>query len=659
MTTTSSSYNLDLFWWEESPPPQFKKNKFKTPPNPIWKQEDYLPGLEQAIAAQYNQFTDDELVAAVGTPLYFDIECYKNYFLIAFSEPNSGKCLLFEILENEVLSSSKLQWVMENFQLIGFNSNNYDIPLAMLACYPHLANLATFKKASDLIIKDGFRPGDIYKKFNIEPFTVDSVDIINILPLEGSLKVYSGRIHAPKLQDLPFPPDNMLTHEQKLIVRHYCMNDLLDTMLLTQAIAPQLELRCEMSKRYDVDLRSRSDAQIAEIVIRNAVEKRKKGKLAKEPVGVGDVYTYDVPTFLKYQTPLMKAVFSVVKDSQFVVADNGRIGLPIGLSSLSIVINHSSYQLGIGGLHSKEKCKGYVETKDMIIRDRDVTSYYPRIILNQKLSPKTMGKNFLRVYKRIVDERIAAKRSGDKVTAECQKIVINSSFGKMGNQYSSLYSPQLVIQITLTGQLALLMLIETLELAGIEVISGNTDGIVVYTNKANEEILNRVVKHWEKVTGFETEETIYKAIYSRDVNNYIAIKSDNTVKLKGAYRLKDISKNPVNEVCINAVVNRLTHDIAVEESIESCKNVKDFLTLRVVRGGAYKDGIYLGKTVRWYKSTNCPGPIIYAKSGNDVPLTEGCRPLQELPTVLPDDIDYNWYVDNCYSILKDVGYKNN
>jgi hypothetical protein len=651
-----SSYNLDLFWWEESPPPQFKKNKFKTPPEPIWEREDYLPGLEQAISTQYNQFTNDELIGAVGNPLYFDIECYKNYFLIAFNEPNSGKCLLFEIINDEILDSAKLQWVMENFQLIGFNSNNYDIPLTTLACYPHLATTATFKKASDRIIKDSLRPNDIYKAFNIEPFTVDSVDIINILPLEGSLKVYSGRIHAPKLQDLPFPPGNELTFEQKLIVRHYCMNDLLDTVLLTQAIAPQLELRCEMSKRYDVDLRSRSDAQIAEIVIRNAVEKRKKGRLAKEPLGIGDAYTYDVPSFLKYQTPLMNTVLSVIKDSQFIVADNGRIGLPEELSSLNLVINHSSYQLGIGGLHSKEKCKSYQAKDNMMLQDIDVVSFYPNIILNQKLAPSNMGNDFIKVYRKIVNERIAAKKRGDKVTSESHKVIINSSFGKFGNRYSSLYSPQLVIQVTLTGQLALLMLIETLELAGIEVVSANTDGIVIHTHQDNESKLDEIVKTWEKQTALTMEENNYSALYIASVNNYIAIKSDNTVKLKGAYRLKDISKNPVNEVCINAVVNRLTHGLAVEEAVNACVDIRDFLTLRVVRGGAYKDGIYLGKTVRWYKSTNCPGPIIYAKSGNDVPLTEGCRPLQELPTVLPDDINYKWYVDNCYAILKDVGY---
>lgn len=58
------------------------------------------------------------------------------------------------------------------------------------------------------------------------------------------------------------------------------------------------------------------------------------------------------------------------------------------------------------------------------------------------------------------------------------KIVLNGTFGKLGSKYSFLYSPNLMIQVTITGQLALLMLIEALEAAGISVVSANTDGIV-------------------------------------------------------------------------------------------------------------------------------------------------------------------------------------
>ena len=47
-----------------------------------------------------------------------------------------------------------------------------------------------------------------------------------------------------------------------------------------------------------------------------------------------------------------------------------------------------------------------------------------------------------------------AKRTGDKVTNEAMKIMINGSFGKFGSKWSVLYSPDLLIQTTVTGQLA-------------------------------------------------------------------------------------------------------------------------------------------------------------------------------------------------------------
>ena len=40
-----------------------------------------------------------------------------------------------------------------------------------------------------------------------------------------------------------------------------------------------------------------------------------------------------------------------------------------------------------------------------------------------------------------------------------KKIQINGSFGKLGSKYSLLYAPDLLLQTTITGQLALLMLI--------------------------------------------------------------------------------------------------------------------------------------------------------------------------------------------------------
>ena len=228
---------------------------------------------------------------------------------------------------------------------------------------------------------------------------MDHIDIINLLPLTGSLKVYSGQIHAPKLQDLPFHPNKMLTREQKIITRHYCMNDLLDTVLLTREITPQLNLRCAMGKRYGQDLRSRSDAQIAENVLRSQVEARKGYRIHAAQVQEGRIFKYNIPSYLHYKTPIMQAVLSVVKESEFIVGENGRIGLPPAIANLNIEIGSSHYQMGIGGLHSKESCAGYKAINNMIILDLDVTSYYPTIVLNQKLAPEKLGSDFLKEYK--------------------------------------------------------------------------------------------------------------------------------------------------------------------------------------------------------------------------------------------------------------------
>ena len=82
-------------------------------------------------------------------------------------------------------------------------------------------------------------------------------------------------------------------------------------------------------------------------------------------------------------------------------------------------------------------------------------------------------------YEKIYTERLAAKASGDKTTSETLKISLNGTFGKLASRYSVLYSPDLMLAVTLTGQLTLLMLIERLEKLGVETLSANTDGIAV------------------------------------------------------------------------------------------------------------------------------------------------------------------------------------
>ena len=52
----------------------------------------------------------------------------------------------------------------------------------------------------------------------------------------------------------------------------YTEHDLEDTRLLFKRLVPQLKLRQQMTEHYGQDLMSKSDAQIAEAVIKSALE---------------------------------------------------------------------------------------------------------------------------------------------------------------------------------------------------------------------------------------------------------------------------------------------------------------------------------------------------------------------------------------------------
>ena len=245
------------------------------------------------------------------------------------------------------------------------------------------------------------------------------------------------------------------------------------------------------------------------------------------------------------------------------------------------------------------------------------------------------------------------------------KISSNGSYGKMGNKWSVLYSPELIIQTTLTGQLSLLMLIEMLEDAGISVISANTDGIAIKCERVRESECMNIIATWEKITKFTIETTDYSSLHSANVNNYVAVKTDGTVKTKGWFAIDEstvIQKNPTNMVAVDAVIGYLTEGLMPEDTIAGCKDVRRFVTIRKVEGGGMTNsGEYLGRAVRWYyanpdKNDLIGGrEILYKKNGNRVARSEGAKPLMELPDALPDDVDTSWYVREAYSMLRDVG----
>lgn len=605
----------------------------------------------------------------------YDSESYKNYGLHAFKSLETGKITTFDALDDEEMDRVRLSNFCKRITIVAFNYFHYDrvILAAAIAGKPQ----KIIKEISDRIIVDGESAYAVARAYNLKLPDFDAIDLIEVAPGKASLKIYNGRLHGRRMQDLPIDPNHCLTEEEARITARYCVNDLDATGLLFMTLAEQMALREEMSETYGVDLRSKSDAQIAEAVISKRLTEILGEKPERPKIPPGTSYRYQTPEYLRYETQTMRDVLAMVEATEFVVADNGSIKMPKELESAAIKIGDGVYRMGIGGLHSSESSTVHFADDQTLLCDRDVASYYPAIILTLGLYPPHLGKAFLKVYKRIVDERLAAKgkaKDAKKAKDEAEekhwttianslKITVNGSFGKLGSKWSALYAPNLMVQVTLTGQLALLYLIEKLELAGIPVVSANTDGVVIKCPKDREADMLAIIKEWETDTGFETEETRYRALYSRDVNSYFAIKEDGSAKRKGAFASSNLKKNPLglqknptNEIVLDALEAFLGKGIPIEKTITECEDIRQFVTVRTVAGGSWdQDGNYLGKAIRWYYAVDRHGPLTN-KKGDRVPRSEGARPIMDLPDEFPDDVDYGWYIEEAKSMLRDLGY---
>jgi len=653
-----------------------------------------------------------------GRPLAtLDIECFRDYYLVMFSKIVKGQKVRYKGFErywDNPLDTRGIIQVLKQFTMVTFNGNNYDMMMLMYALTG--ANNRELKAASDHIIQGNLRPWQFEEHYGVTIHaSIDHIDLMEVAPGQCSLKLYGGRLHTETMQDLPYEHDELIftdvepgfplsSSKRREVVYRYCGNDHATTQDLYHAVVEQIRIREVMSQQYGVDLRSKSDAQIAEAVIKVEVERITGKKVWKADAREKNkAFTYETPDFVSFQTPYMRKVLRTVQDTLFVV-DNGKIPMPASLESLMVEMGDSRYQFGIGGLHSTESTVAHFSDDEYDLKELDVRSYYPSIIIELKLFPKNLGQAFLEVYVPIYNERQEA--TGDKKAVF--KIILNGSFGKFGSQWSILFAPELLIQTTITGQLCLLMLIEALEEEGIQVVSANTDGVVTRCPKYLRKTEQRIVAEWEKKTGFVMEATPYKAIYSRDVNNYIAITTSGKVKRKGAYAEPGLAKNPAANICSQAAVDFLAKGIPVEETIEWCQDIRQFVSIKKVDGGGVQGGemlvddwvrfderhwvrqawideghsqvwldnkkvklvtkrpkpvqvqvdpTYLGKAVRFYYSTNSPGPIRRKKNGAVVGDSTGSLALMTLPQEMPMDIDYDWYISRAKRILKDVGYE--
>ena len=343
------------------------------------------------------------------------------------------------------------------------------------------------------------------------------------------------------------------------------------------------------------------------------------------------------------------------------------------------------YTIATGGLHSQDRPAVLTSTDDYTYIHFDINSFYPSVMVAYNIAPKHLNNN---VFVKMVDyfrlTRIKCKHTKDedglvvagvhnKLAAEALKIVINAIYGKFGFEMFFLFDRFAQMQVTINGQLMVMMVVEALELDGIHVVSANTDGIIVKLPKDKEEDFKRITDDWCAQNKLGADSERYKLFVTRDINNYFDIQSNDKVEYKGGLDpkqyLKDLKKGYDMPVVAKAVFEYFAHDTSVMETLRNHKDILDFcktqnvgkqfeVVYQKVENGKVID-VHSQRHVRFYVSTK--GVIIMKENvnSNQRSVLASGKPVIILNKLDDKDIslrniDYKYYYEEAYKIINPI-----
>jgi len=532
--------------------------------------------------------------------IVYDIEVFPNLFLLSAKDIDNGYGFDFEVSMYRDDRRDLVEFLKRVKVMIGFNNLAYDYQV-LHTFLQHLnknsKNLCSylFKKSTNLISDPNhFVKKKIYFK-QIDLFKINHYDNFS---KSTSLKELQFNLRLKNLQELPYRFDTFLDREDIEIIKSYCHNDVNTTLELYGYTKQEIELREKLSVQYNIDFTNYNSTKIGEQILVSKIEQ----KLGKDVIYnqdnsirntkreeiilsniIFDYISFSSEPFSKLLSFLKsititetKAVFTEIDFTDLkVLYPHYKADITKNKQrSLNIIHNGFIYYFGLGGVHGSVTAGVYVSDNNYQIIDIDVSSYYPNLAIQNRFYPEHYGEEFCNIYQSIYEERKQyAKGTPENLAL---KLALNGSYGKSNSEYSPLYDPEFTMKITINGQLLLCMLSERLsdEISDLQILQVNTDGITIRVSKDYVEQVYSICKRWELLTKLQLEFTNYKKMVIADVNNYLAIKDDDSIKRKGS---KFIYEQSPNELELHKNFSMLI----VQKSIEAyfVKNIKpkDFL----------------------------------------------------------------------------------
>ena len=478
--------------------------------------------------------------------LAYDFEVFRYNWMVVIAD------LVAEKEEVIIDDSEKLKSFYEShkdYLWVGFNSSAYDqwILKSILAGYnPYDMNehLIT-KKMKGWQFSDSLRD---YKLYNYDCY----------LENKGSLKRLEGymgsSIHESSVD---FRINRPLTEDEIKETVKYCRHDVSETIKVFCKRKSEFDALFSLIKLYNLPLEdiTKTKAQCSATVL--GAEK----------------HEYDD----EWNFPLEKECIEGIKKYTNVVDWFSSSESRIPNAELNVVVGGCPCTFAQGGVHGA--IKNYFEKGRFLCAD--VASLYPSEMIQYNLLSRS-AKNKDR-YVEIYHKRLQLKAEGKKKEQAPYKIVLNATYGIQNFKYSPMYDPQRAHRVCFLGQLALLDLCEKIEHLG-QIVQQNTDGVYIKINetKGCEEEFYRICEDWEKRYRLNLEFDVVKALYQKDVNNYIEVyekvdKNGNPIiKAKGAM-VKDLSELDYDLPIVNFAIRAyFVYGVPPEKTVQDNNNLIDF-----------------------------------------------------------------------------------
>jgi hypothetical protein len=616
---------------------------------------------------------------------FYDIELYPNCFMITIKHLETeamhtivyhpdyhDKFVPFEKLA--ALFTDKTKW------FVGYNSFHYDDQV--MSYVIDKANTLS-KKSIDKAITDiyAYSTAVINQESNQYKYRkfINGLDLMKIGRLFKSLKMVAVNLKWHKIQDLPYVFKHKVKVSELSEIIRYNINDVLITEKLFFELRDEINLRSRLSKQYPINLMNEDRSSIANKMLEHFYEKEtgadpyvfKKLRTRRGQIPLRSC----IDPKITFSTPKLQAVLAEMKKELVTVETEYR---------KRVIIGSTGYDLAKGGIHSFRGSEIFESTDTHKLIDCDVTSYYPRIMVNLKLKPEHLTDAFLRILQRVLDQRISFKNemrrlqdSGEtdtilydnaRIGQEAMKIVINSIFGKLGDENYWLYDPMAMYRTTINGQLYLLMLIERLEEANIPVIYANTDGITAQVPVELEGTYKAICDAWQTFTGFDLEFAEYQKMILKDVNSYIVLPVKGKPKIKGTMnpeRYKELSKAFDKPIVDKAVFMYFTSGIPISETLRNHPDPLDFCmaqkadsTFEIVyyEFNEKKQKIVPRKmqhTNRYLVSNKKGGSLYKEKNGKQTAMVanQTVQIVNDFSQTEQYDINYSYYEKECRKII--------